>query len=147
MHHWGDEGVDWDGINEAALYIGTTLKKWGRIPVRDYKEKYGTVRVCCGFGAHNFFWFFHPGHIYYRWPRWFRWFDYRVGRHIFRLINKFLIPYQIWFYKRTYRKAVEKWPHLEQEIVCMADYREVIKRDFGDLMKEYIFGKDFWAKS
>jgi len=41
MHSWGDEGVDWKGINEAARYIGVNLRRWGRVGVTQYKEKYG----------------------------------------------------------------------------------------------------------
>lgn len=48
MHRWGDEKVDWGGIEDAATWIGDQLQKWGRIYVSDTKEKWGTVRVYCG---------------------------------------------------------------------------------------------------
>ena len=44
MHHWGDEGVDWVGINNAAEYIAKTLSRFG-VTVFGYKEKFGQVRV------------------------------------------------------------------------------------------------------
>jgi hypothetical protein len=38
MHNWGDDGVDWNGINDAANFIGNSLLFWGRINVSQYKE-------------------------------------------------------------------------------------------------------------
>jgi hypothetical protein len=49
MHRWGDPGVDWQGINDAAAFIGGALKTAG-IHVADFKEKFGTVRVYCDLG-------------------------------------------------------------------------------------------------
>lgn len=41
MHNWGDDDVDWQGISEAAYFIGGFLKRWGRVHVTDMKEKFG----------------------------------------------------------------------------------------------------------
>lgn len=61
MHTWGDEGVDWDGINDAAEFIGTELKRRARIGVTQYKEKFGTVRVYCSLGWYNLHSIIYPG--------------------------------------------------------------------------------------
>jgi hypothetical protein len=47
MHHWGDEGVDWQGIDEAAYYIGRFISRYGRISVSQTKEKWGCACVYC----------------------------------------------------------------------------------------------------
>lgn len=54
MHRWGDEGVDWEGINNAAEFIAKTLEDQG-LTVTECKEKYGTVRVSCYFNVDSDF--------------------------------------------------------------------------------------------
>ena len=41
MHNWSEHDFDWQGLDKAIRYISLNLKRWGRIPVRDYKEKFG----------------------------------------------------------------------------------------------------------
>jgi len=54
MHCWGDENVDWKGIDDSVHYIGRGLVKWGRMSVHQYKEKFGTVRIYMGgLGFHS----------------------------------------------------------------------------------------------
>lgn len=132
MHHWGDEGVDWDGINDAAQYIGVGLRKWGRVDVRQYKEKYGTVRVYCSLGLMWWPQLTHPGYVYIQWPRWFDFISYAHSRwNPFYLAlcaaNLVVVPFHKWLYRRYYRQAIKKWPHLRQEIRCCADFPEVLK--------------------
>lgn len=100
MHMWGEEGVDWQGIGDAACYIGGFCQRWGRIPVSDMKEKYGTVRVYLYFG------FFDWG-----------WKSY---------LNWLVVPYQHRIYRLAYKKAIAKWPHLREEILCGADWQELL---------------------
>jgi len=129
MHLWGDEDVDWDGINAAARYIGYWLRKWGRLPVRDFKEKYGTVRIYCGFGWHSFQDIFYPGYVYYRLPKWFRdidWFVFYTCRFIV-LINYVILPIHRKLYRWRYLSAIKKWPHLRKEILVCADWPEELR--------------------
>jgi hypothetical protein len=126
MHYWGDEGVDWEGIDAAAQYIGEGLRKW-RVDVRQWKEKYGTVRVYCGLGLQNLHQLTHPGYCYNQWPKWawkaqFLW----PARALVRILNLFVLPLHIWLYKRYYREAVRRWPHLKKEILCCADFDELL---------------------
>lgn len=118
MHNWGKEGVDWKGINDAAEYIGEGLRKWGRINVSQWKEKWGIVCVYCSFGwwqVHNIT---HPGYSYIQW---------KIGHlYVPELLNKLVVPYQEWLYRRYYRKALQKWPHLREEILSGADYSELL---------------------
>lgn len=132
MHNWGKEGVDWKGINDAAAYIGRGLRKW-RVPVRDYKEKYGTVRVYTGFGWWSIHDITHPGHAFVRYKKdGLLWkINYSpITMKIFGLLNKVVVPVHIYLYKVYYRKAVKKWPHLREEILIAADWTEYLT-EFG----------------
>ena len=41
MHHYGDGFEYFNDVESAASYIGDYLRKWGRVGVRQTKEKYG----------------------------------------------------------------------------------------------------------
>ena len=124
MHDWGDKDVDWGGIDDACEFIGDRLVKLGRIHVSQTKEKFGTVRVYCSFGLDSFYGIWRPRHMWV--PTWWPWkLDLTVFNWISPLLNKVVIPYQKWLYKQTYRKAVQKWPHLYDEIVSCADWGEL----------------------
>ena len=127
MHSWGDENVDWKGINSAAEFIGVNLRRWGRVNVRDYKEKFGTVRVYCSLGWHQFHSITHPGWCRAQYPKWLWHLDCRVGSKIISPLNRVILPYHIWLYRHLYSMAVRKWPHLRREILCMADYGDLLK--------------------
>jgi hypothetical protein len=128
MHTWGDEDVDWEGINDAAYYIAHWLKTWARLGVLDYKEKFGTVRVYCSFGFHSFYSIWRPSHCWIskRWP-------YKLDlwiaseTPIMDWINAVVIPIQMKAYAWRYKKAVQKWPHLYKEIVSQADHGELFE--------------------
>lgn len=126
MHSWGDEGVDWDGLNEAPYFIGGWLRRWTRMHVSDMKEKFGTVRVYCSFGWDSFYGIFYPG---YCWVKpWWPWkFDLWISKYTMPVLNRVFVPVQMWAYKRRYKKAVQKWPHLYAEIVTGADYGELFE--------------------
>lgn len=122
MHFWGDEGVDWAGIDAAAEYIGERCRKLGRIPVTQYKEKFGTVRVYCHFGVWGLHGLLKPSHVYYRWPKWTR----RFSDWFIRPLTFLLAPWQRFVYRDSYRRALKKWPHLREEILCSADFDELL---------------------
>jgi hypothetical protein len=128
MHSWGDENVDWNGINYSARYIGENLKKWGRVSVLQYKEKFGTVRVYCSLGWRNLLNITHPGYIHYRpYPKWLMTFDIYVLSRIIPYLNFIILPYHKWLYRKLHKDMVKKYPHLKEEILCMADYDELLK--------------------
>lgn len=57
------------------------------------------------------------------------------------LLNKIIIPIQKSVYRYFYKKAVQKWPHLYDEIVCTADW--------GELFEGYLPGykhSDYWKE-
>lgn len=126
MHDWSDSSVDWKGIDDAARWIATQLVRYGRVNVRDYKEKWGTVRVYLSFGWHQFHSITHPRHCYSRYPKWLWHLDCKYGNLILRPISQPVLRYQTWLYRKVYQLAVKKWPHLEKEITRAADYRELL---------------------
>lgn len=123
MHYWRD--LDSQGrdicyrVEEAAEYIGIRLRKWGRINVMQYKEKFGTVRVYCSFGWDDLGSITHPGY-YYR-PQW------ACKLDSIRYLNFIIIPIQKSIYRYVYRKALKLWPDLKNEILCCADYPEFLE--------------------
>ncbi len=131
MHTWGDEGVDWEGISEAARYIGENLRKWGRVCVSQYKEKFGEVRVYCSFGWYDLHSITHPGHAYIRYRKnGILWHLNYISGHgwFFRFLNRFAIPYQKFLYTYFYGRALRKWPHLRLEILSGADWSELLAK-------------------
>lgn len=127
MHMWGDEGVDREGIDSAAAFIGRWLRKWGRIQVTQYKEKFGTVRVYCYFGFSQVHALTHPGYMYSRYPRWLWLLDCQVGRHLVRPLKWVAVPLQKRLYRWRYARAVQRWQHLRAEILDAADWPELLK--------------------
>lgn len=142
MHNWGDEDVDWSGIDEAARYIGLGLRKYFRVPVQDYKEKYGTVRVYCHFGWHQFHDITHPGYAFSRYPKWLWKLDCRFGRFLIAPLNVLVRPLHVWAYKSYYSAAIRKWPHLRLEILSGADYSELLGHEG---VKEVCTGKNSYT--
>lgn len=52
----------------------------------------------------------------------------RLLQRCFQLFNRILVPYQCWLYTRVYGQALKKWPHLRLEILCGADYSELLNK-------------------
>lgn len=124
MHSWGDENVDWHGLNEAPYFIGDWLRRWTRMSVSDMKEKFGTVRVYCSFGWSSFYHLWRPQYMWV--PKWWPWsLDLAISGHIMPVLNKIVVPIQTRAYVWRYKKAVQKWPHLYNEIVSGADWGEL----------------------
>jgi len=123
-HNWSDDSVDWEGINDAARYIAVWLRRWARLPVRDYKEKFGTVRIYCGFGWHQLHDITHPGYCFSQYPEWLWHLDCRYIRRLMPLVNWAVVPVHRALYRWRYGRAIRKWPHLAGEILMGADWHE-----------------------
>jgi hypothetical protein len=126
MHSWGEENVDWEGISDAAYYIGGWLRKWGRMSVSDMKEKYGTVRVYTSFGWYSAHQLTHPGYAYHQWPKWLRPLDYYVLSRVISVLNPVVVPIHKAMYRYRYKQALRRWPHLAGEILMGADWTELL---------------------
>jgi hypothetical protein len=113
---------------QAAEYIGENLKRWGRVNVMQYKEKFLTVRCYCSLG---FFEIFHgliyPGYCWIQWPRWMHSIDIFLGCYLSPLVNLFVVPYQKWLYRYLYKKAYKKFPLLKDRLIGFADFPELLK--------------------
>ena len=129
MHTWGDKDFDWDALNAAGDELYNYCRRWGRVGLH-VKEKYGTLRAytTCAFISN-----YDPihslvkcGHAFYRWPKWVRKIEWNVIAPIFnRLGIRYLIfKYQKFIYRRGYKRIVQKYPHIREEILCVADFPE-----------------------
>lgn len=137
MYNWGDENVDWNGINNAADFISDFCRKWGRLGGQS-KEKYGTVRFYARFDKLSLHTLIYPGYVYNQFPDWLWKLDCSYLGQVLRFFFEPL--FQKWrteVYNIAYQKALKKWPHLRAEILCSADFPEIIKgvtrRDGKDL--------------
>lgn len=129
MHNWGDGFPYFEDVGNAADEIGAFCRKWGRIGVRQTKEKYGTARVYCSLGWHQMHCITHPGHCYSRYPNWLWHLDCRVTPkilHFFRL-NKLIMPFHVFIYHLAYKRAIKKYPHIREEILSGADWNELLE--------------------
>lgn len=113
-------------VHEAAIWIGQELLR-ARIPVRDAKEKWGYVRVYCSFGYWNFHELVYPGHMFNRFPSWLISLDYHFLGTIIQHLYWIIEPIHKRWYRRTYKKAIEKWPHLRYDIIAQADFKELLE--------------------
>lgn len=137
MHCWGEWPDElFADVGEAAQYIGAYLRKYGRVNVRQTKEKYGTVRVYLSLGWHQMHSITHPGYVFSQYPNWLWKLDCLYLSKAMRLINPLVVKYHIWLYKRAYRNAVKKWPHIRTEILCDADYLELLD-DCDDIKRQW----------
>ena len=130
MHNWGEEGFDWNSLNECINLIHDTCVRWGRLGGQA-KEKFGEVRFYAQFGNLSLHGLLLPGWYNYGWmPQWLITFDNNVFTPV---INKipFLKDVFYWWQKKVYNyaywKAMRTYPHLRPEILSGADEPEFIK--------------------
>jgi len=123
MHYWGDDSVDWKGIDEAGQYIGRNLKRYGRVSVFQVKEKFGEVVVACSLGVSSLLQLTHPGYCYYKpYPKWLMRLDIYVISPMLSPLNYMVMPYHKWLYRYVYKLSLRKWPHLKCEILGGAEW-------------------------
>lgn len=128
MHSWGD--LDDQGrdicyrVGEAADFIGNYMAQYGRLFVSCSKEKFGTVRVYIygSFSLHQMFW---PRHHWIH-----KWWPQRLDNLFCKIFGFIINPiWNKWFvfwYRRAYRKGLEKWPDLRNEILGGADCPDLL---------------------
>jgi hypothetical protein len=127
MHDWGDEGVDWKGINDCCDILYNICNRYGRLGGQ-IKEKYGTVRFYASFGYLSLHTLIYPGYVAYQFPRWLMKLDMKViGPTLDFFFGKLFIKWQIFIYKYAYIKCLKKYPHLKEEITCCMNHPELLK--------------------
>jgi hypothetical protein len=115
-------------LDEIAHEIGVFCRRWGRISVSQTKEKYGTVRVYCGFGYYSLHSLIFPGWVYKhpKFPKWLWSLDIYYLSSIIGWFHPILYRYQTWIYSMAYWKQIKKYPHLFDEITGSMDWPEHI---------------------
>lgn len=127
MHDWGDDTVDWKGINDCCDILYNICTRYGRLGGQ-IKEKYGTVRFYVSFNSLSLHSLFYPGYVYYQFPNWLMKFDmYVVGPILNFFFSKIFYKYQCFMYRFGYKKCLQKYPHLREEILSCADHDELLK--------------------
>lgn len=125
-HDWGDEGVDWEGIDKAASLIVYTCRVYGRLG-GDAKEKYGTVRFYVSFGYLSLHTLLYPGYHYIQFPKWLHTLDlYIISPVLQFFFERLFVKWQQKVYVYAYRLAVKRYPHLREEILECADWPELL---------------------
>lgn len=123
-----DENFDYVGLENAAAFIGMNLRILGRVNVIQFKEKFQTCRVYCNLGWSCLLNITNPGYQYYRYyPKWLMTLDIYVLSRIIPYLNYVVVPYHKWLYRKLYSMAIQKWPHLKQNILSCSDYSELLK--------------------
>ena len=125
MHDWGGDFKNFYEVGQAADEIGEFCRRWGRIGVRQTKEKYGTARVYCSLGWYQLHCITHPGHCYSRYPKWLWKFDINYLSKIIRRIP--IIRYHKFIYRLAYKRALRKYPFIRDEIIYGADWSEFLE--------------------
>jgi hypothetical protein len=127
MHHWDDDKLDWAGINGACDILYSTSRRWGRLGGQ-VKEKFGTVRFYASFGHLSLHTLIYPGYVYSQFPKWLWRLDiYITGPILDKLFGRLFVWWQTKVYRYAYKKALKAYPHLREEILCAADYRELLE--------------------
>lgn len=127
MHSWGSwPDQMFDQVDNAASDIGEYCVKHGRIAVMQTKEKFGTVRVYCHFGWDSIYGIFYPRHCWVK-PWWPYRLDLAICKLLMPLLNKIVVPHQMRVYRRAYKNALKKYPQIHDEILCCADYGELLE--------------------
>lgn len=110
----------------AAWFIHRYLVRYGRISVRQSKEKFGTARVYCSLGYWGFYNLLNTGHIWVHWPKWLYALDLKYGRFVMQVLNKLIVPYHKFIYRRAYKKAIELYPSIRKNILHTADFPDLL---------------------
>lgn len=126
-HDWSERDFDWEGLNGAVNYVSDYCKNWGRLGGQA-KEKYGGLRFYCHFGHLSLHTLIYPRYVYNQFPKWLWNLDCKViGPVLRKVFEKPFVKWQAFIYNRAYQGALKRWPHLAAEILCNADYPELIK--------------------
>lgn len=125
-HEWGDKDFDWKGLDDCCNIIITICRRYGRFGGQ-IKEKYGTIRFSSYMGYISLHSLIYPGYAWSQFPKWLWSFDiWYSGPFLQKYFGKMIFWWQRKVYNYAYQKAVKKYPHLKDEILCDADFPEYI---------------------
>lgn len=113
-------------VFEAAEYIATELYRM-RIAVMQYKEKFGQVRVYVRFGWYDGTDLVRPSYSSTPYIGLFNWLlTSDTTRFLVERLSRVAEPVQRKWYRRTYKKALAKFPDLRYAILAGADWPELL---------------------
>lgn len=129
-HSWGDGWPYWDDLHNAIDFFGTSMRFW-RVPMRDYKEKFGQLRCYWSPGWTSCHDVTHPGHAYIRYKKGSLAYHLQYSKLVNRIFQVALYPlsrtFHIWAFRRCIRKTIAKWPHLRGELTLAVDFSELLE--------------------
>ena len=113
-------------VFEAAEYIAVELYRM-RIAVLQYKEKFGQVRVYTRFGWYDGTDLVRPSYSSMPYIGLFNWLlTCSVTRYTVERLSRIAEPLQRKWYRRTYKKALDRFPDLRYAILSGADWPELL---------------------
>ncbi len=118
-HFWGDDDFDWASLNEAITYICETCRVWGRLPVYG-KEKWGNGDFYAYWWGGTVTELVNPvvlGKI--GMPYWLYELDLKYSHRVVKPLGiyRIFVKYQEWVYRRAFRQAIKRWPHIREELL------------------------------
>lgn len=127
FHHWSDKAFDWKSLDDAVDIIYDTCIRWGRFGGQ-CKEKFGCIRFYVKFKPLSFEALIYPGYYYRKFPPWISTLDDKVFSPVLQFFfGKLWNKWQRKVYNWAYQRALRKYPHLWDEILCDADFPELIE--------------------
>ena len=132
-------------LDDIAEDIGRFCARYGRIPVTQTKEKFGTIRVYCGFGCVSLHNLLFPRYVYKHksFPGWLWRLDCTHGGKFWGFISRIIFPYQKFIYKLAYMRAIWRYPHLFDAITSCMDYPEYVGFEIPTLCSKHSAEKRF----
>lgn len=142
-HDWSEKDFDWKGLNDCLTILYRIARRYGRLG-GDIKEKWGQARFYARFGHLSLHTLVYPGYVYNQFPDWLWRLDCAIiGPSLRFLFERLFARWQMKAYNTAYQRCLKKYPHLRAELLCGADWPELIR---GATRKEgnitYILGWD-----
>lgn len=125
-HVWNDGWEYWKDLGDAIHFCKKHWRAWGRIGIAFSKEKWGVFNHNCQFywGSWPIHELVKPGYTYYQWPKWLMLIEMEYLSKAVKYIGmRWLVQqWQKLVYNVVLWRALRKWSHIRDELLCDADY-------------------------
>ena len=119
MEYYGEYSFDWGGLRDAGNFITRYCYKRAYLSLI-WKEKHGEIifeYLDASLFSYPVQSIFYPGHLYYRLPKYIRKIDNLAADVLIKYgISNLITKYQLYIFKKAIHKAMNKWPHLKDNI-------------------------------